>query len=103
MRGRRADRAGGRRWSGSASAAASRADGDEPAAREQRPAGAELAGERIRLEIALVDLPARAVLEDALLLFLGLDVLTQGGVDTTSSGARRRASATKRSRCSGSR
>src|SRR5262249_16246666 len=80
-RGRRAGRVGARRSSGNARAAASRADGDEPAAREQRLAGAELTGERIRLELPLLDLPARAVVENGLLVLLGFDVLAQGGVD----------------------
>src|SRR5262249_33627109 len=79
--GRPSCRAGARRSSGSASGAASRADGDEPAAREQRLAAAELLGEPVRVEVALVDLPARAVVEDPLLTFLGLDVLAQRGVD----------------------
>ena len=56
-------------------------DGDEPAAVEEDLAAAELRGEPVRREVALVDLPARAVVEDPLLLLLGLDVVAQGGVD----------------------
>ena len=56
-------------------------DGHEPAAREEDLAVAELGRELFRTEEALVDLPARAVVQHPLLPLDGLDVLAEGGVD----------------------
>src|SRR5512132_2472099 len=80
-RGRRGCRAGARRSTGSASAVASRADGDEPAPGENRVAAAELGGEGLRLEVALENLPAGAVIQGALLPLLAGDVRLDGRVD----------------------
>src|ERR671932_1239006 len=52
---------------GMRTAGASRAHGDEPPARVDDAAPAELPRQPLRAEVALVDLPARAVLEHALL------------------------------------
>src|SRR5919204_5992062 len=65
--GTRARRAGARRATDTTSGGASRADGDEPAARVHGLAAAELLGQGLGREVALVDVPPRAVLEDALL------------------------------------
>ena len=54
---------------------------DEPAAVEQDLAAAELGGEALAGEEALVDGVAGAIVEDALLPLLGLDVVAQRGVD----------------------
>src|SRR6185295_2924457 len=67
--------------SGTNACGRSRLNGDEPTAREQDLAVAELGGELLRLEEALVDLPARAVVQDSLLPFDRLDVLAERGVD----------------------
>src|SRR6266487_4439477 len=56
-------------------------DGDEPAAREERPAAAELVGQRVGFEVALVDLPARAVVQDSFLPLDRLDLVVERGVD----------------------
>src|SRR5512133_3851921 len=56
-------------------------DGDEPAAREERPAAAELVGQRVGSEVALVDLPARAVVQDSFLPLDRLDLVVERGVD----------------------
>ena len=56
-------------------------DGDEPAAREERPAATELVGQRVGFEVALVDLPARAVVQDSFLPLDRVDLLVERGVD----------------------
>src|SRR6266566_3650868 len=56
-------------------------DGDEPAAREERSAAAELVGQRVGLEEAFVDLPARTVVEDSFLALDRLDLVVERGVD----------------------
>src|SRR5256886_6842002 len=56
-------------------------DGDEPAAREERPAAAELVGQRVGFEVALVDMPARAVAEDSFLPLDRVDLVVERGVD----------------------
>src|SRR4249919_819810 len=66
-RDRRGCRAGARRAIGSAIAGGSRLDGDEPAALVERPPVAELSRQLLGREEALVHLPARSVLEHALL------------------------------------
>src|SRR6266540_4548603 len=73
-RGRRGCRAGARRGSDTSCAAGSRLDDDEPLVLEEHLA-AELSRERLRLEVALVHLPAGAVAQHALFPARGLDAL----------------------------
>src|SRR6266536_904213 len=65
--GKRDCRAATRRSSGSGSCAWSRTHGDEPAPGVNDLASAELVEEHTGAEVALVDVPARTVVEDALL------------------------------------
>ena len=71
--------------------------------REQDLAVAELGGELLRLEEALVDLPARAVVETRSCHSTGSTSSRSAESTTTSSGATRRASARKATRSSSSR
>ena len=53
----------------------------EPTSGEEDRAAAKLGAQFVGGEIALVDVPARAVVEDALLNLDGGDLLAEGGVD----------------------
>src|SRR5262249_32595334 len=65
-------RVGGKRSTDTTSGGGSRAHDDEPATCVEHLAAAELRREGVRLEHALVDGPARAVVEDPLLPAFGL-------------------------------
>src|SRR5439155_27270251 len=76
----RGGHAGATRANGTTSAGASRPDDDEPAALVQHFAASELVGERGGSEVTLVDGPAGAVVEDALLNLVALPVWPDRGV-----------------------
>ena len=54
---------------------------DEPAARMEDAPGPELLGESLGREVALEDIPARAVIQHALLPLLGFHVVAERGID----------------------